>query len=584
MKFLKNLLAVILGVFVAMGLLSVLFLGIIGSLLPSEKPITVEPSTVLKISLTEPIAERTVKESFDIGSLLPIASAPVSTLGIYDAVRALDAAATDPNIKYIYISASGASSALSNLEEIRGALERCRNAGVPIVSYGVNFSMGEYYLASVADRIYADEFGMNDIRGISGNIIFLKDILDRVGVDVQLIRHGKYKSAGEQFVARDISEANREQNEAMMNAMWETVAGSICYSRGLSMKDLDRLVNGLEINTAEEMLAANLVDEVCTMSEIENTLASMAGKEKLEDVKMLTLSEYASAVVKPNFKAKQKIAVIYADGQINLSGDGITYQSLVPEIQKVRRDSTVKAVVLRVNSPGGAVQPAEIIRTELELLQEVKPLIVSYGSYAASGGYWISAGADKIYADNTTLTGSIGVFSLIPSGEKVAREKLHLNPVTIKTHKHADMYSMFRKMDAKEVETSQQQVEMIYDRFVTIVAEGRGMTKESVDRIAQGRVWCGNEALEIGLVNEIGGLKDAVEYAAVAAGTDDYRVVEYPAVKNTVTKLMENVNSANALAGMFSSAPEELAMKLFRQLLPEPGIYAMMPYTIVFDK
>lgn len=583
MKFLKNLLAVILGVFVAMGLLFVVFLGIIGSMLPSEKPVAVEPSTVLRISLATTVAERTVKESFDFGSLVPMASAPTSTIGIYDAVRAIDAAAADPNIKYIYIQASGASASISNLEEMRAALERYRMAGKAVICYGTNFSMGEYYLASVADKIYADVFASNNILGISGNIIYLKDILDKVGVDVQLIRHGKYKSAGEQFIANDISEANREQNEAMMNALWKTVSESISEARGIALQDLDMMVNGLEINTAEEMLEAGLIDEVCTMSEMEGNLAVFAGKEKFEDVKMLGLSDYAGVAVKPNFKAKGKIAVIYADGQINNSGEGITYQSLVPEIQKVRKDSSVKAVVLRVNSPGGSVQPAEIIRTELELLQNVKPLIVSYGSMAASGGYWISAGADKIYSDNTTLTGSIGVFSMIPSGEKAVREKLHLNPVTIRTHKHADMYSPFRKMDGREVEAAQEQVEIIYDKFVSIVSEGRGMTKEDVDKIAQGRVWCGNEALEIGLVNEIGGIKDAVEYAAVAADLSQYRVVEYPAVKNTMARIMENMNSASALAGAFSSSPEELVRTLYEHMLPEPGVYAMTPYMVLWN-
>lgn len=585
MKFLKTFLAVILGVFVAFGLLTFVFFGVFGSLLPAEEQVIVEPSSILKINLSESISERTVEEPFDISSVMPsmLASAPSASVGIYDAVRALDAAANDGNIKFIYISASGASAPIAYLEEMRSALIRCKVAGKAIIAYGTNFSMGEYYLASVADKIYADEFASNSILGVSTTIIFLKDILDRLGVDVQLIRHGKYKSAGEQFIAKNISDANREQNEAMMNALWKTISEGVCSARGIDAAKFDRMVDNLEITTAKQMQDAGLVDSICTMDVMRNILTALSGKEKYDNVKMLSLSKYAKAVVKNNYKAKDKIAILYADGQINNSGEGITYQSLVPEIEKIRKDESIKAVVLRVNSPGGSVQPAEIIRTELELLQSEKPLIVSYGTMAASGGYWISAGADKIYSNSSTLTGSIGVFSMIPSGEKVMRDKLHVNPVTLKSHKHADMYSIMRALDNREVEVAQSSVEMIYDRFVSIVAEGRGMTVSNVDAIAQGRVWCGNEALEIGLVNEIGGIKDAVEYAVIAAGIEDYRLVEYPVVKNTITKLMEKVNGAAVWATSFTANPEEVFMDMFRQIVPEPGIYARLPFVYLSE-
>lgn len=585
MNFLKTFLAVILGVFVAFGLFVFVFFGIIGSMMPAEEQVVVEPSSVLRIDLSESISERTLEEPFDFSSLMPsmLSSGATTSLGIYDAVRALDAAATDSNIKFIYISASGASAPIAYLEEMRSALERCKAAGKAIIAYGMNFSTGEYYLASVADKIYADEFASNGIIGTSTTIIFLKDILDRLGVNVQLIRHGKYKSAGEQFIAKNISEANREQNEAMVNALWKTVSDGICSGRGIDAAKLDRMVDNLEISTVQQMKEAGLVDSICTLDAMKNTLASLSGKDEYDDINMLGLGKYAKAAVKNNYKAKDKVAILYADGQINNEGEGITYQSLVPEIENIRKDESVKAVVLRVNSPGGSVQPAEIIRTELELLQAEKPLIVSYGTMAASGGYWISAGADKIYSNNSTLTGSIGVFSMIPSGEKVLREKLHVNPVTVKSHKHADMYSIMRALDNREVEVAQAQIETIYDRFVSIVAEGRGMTPADVDAIAQGRVWCGNEAIGIGLVNEIGGIKDAVEYAAIAAGVSDYRLVEYPVVKNSMTKLMEQLNGAAALASSFSANPEEAFMAMYKQALPEPGVYARLPYIYLYE-
>lgn len=582
MKFLKSLLAAILGSFIALGLLFLLAIGMIGALMPAEETVSVAPSSVLKIDLGSTIGEQTVSDPLDLSSIVPYAGS-TSSIGILDAVRAIDYAATDPAIKFIYLTNCGYSSGLAYMEELRGALERFRTSGKPVIAYGDNFSFGGYYIASVADKIYADEFASNNILGVATSIIFLKDILDRFGVKMQLIRHGKYKSAGEQFIASDISEANREQNQAMVDALWQAAAGSICESREISLTDLDRMVNNLELNTAYDMLDAGLVDELCTVNGMEENLRTLAGAEKLKDVKMISLDKYIKARIKTNFKAKDKIAIIYADGQINPNGsDGITEDKFQPIIRDIRADSSIKAVVLRVNSPGGSVQPAEIIRTELELLQQEKPLIVSYGTMAASGGYWISAGADKIYSNSTTLTGSIGVFSMIPSLEKTFKDIAHVNPVTVRSHRHADMGSMTRSLDREETAAFQEQVEMIYDHFINIVAEGRGLTPERVDEIAQGRVWCGSEALGIDLVNEIGGLKDALDYAAVSAGLEDYRIEAYPKVKNSLDKLMEGLSSAETAIGAFSD-PEQLMQSLFESVKAEKGIYARVPYIYCFE-
>ncbi len=583
MKFLKSLLAAILGSFIALGLLFLLAIGMIGALMPTEETVSVAPSSVLKIDLGSTIGEQTVSDPLDLSSIVPYAGS-TSSIGILDAVRAIDYAATDPAIKFIYLTNCGYSSGLAYMEELRGAVERFRTSGKPVIAYGENFSFGGYYLASAADKIYADEFASNNILGVATTIIFLKDILDRFGVEMQLIRHGKYKSAGEQFIASDISEANREQNQAMVDALWQAAAGSICESRGIALSDLDRMVNNLELNTAQDMIEAGLVDELRTVNGMEQELVTLSGAEKLKDVKMITLDKYIKARIKTDYKAKEKIAIIYADGQINPDGssEGITADKFQPIIRDIRADSSVKAVVLRVNSPGGSVQPAEIIRTELELLQQDKPLIVSYGTMAASGGYWISAGADKIYSNNTTLTGSIGVFSMLPSMEKTFKEIAHVNPVTIRSHRHADMGSMTRKLDRQEVAAFQAQVEMIYDHFINIVAEGRGLTPERVDEIAQGRVWCGNEALGIDLVNEIGGIKDALDYAAVAAGLDSYRIEAWPKAKNSLDKLMEGLNSASTAMETFSD-PEQLMESLFQSVKAEKGIYARVPYIYCFE-
>lgn len=578
----ENLLAALLGCFIALGLLFLLAVGMIGALMPAEETVTVAPSSILRIELSSTIGEQTVSDPLDLSSVLPV-STGASSIGILDAVRAIDYAATDPAIKFIYLTDCGYSSGISYMEELRGALERFRASGKPVIAYGDNFSFGGYYLASVADKIYADEFASNNILGVATTIIFLKDVLDRFGVEMQLIRHGKYKSAGEQFIASDISEANREQNQAMVDALWKAAAGSICESREISLTDLDRMVNNLELNTAQDMVDAGLVDELCTVNGMEENLRTLAGAEKLKDVKMITLDKYIKARIKTNYKAKDKIAIIYADGQINPNGsDGITEETFQPIIRDLRADSSVKAVVLRVNSPGGSVQPAEIIRTELELLQQEKPLIVSYGTMAASGGYWISAGADKIYSNSTTLTGSIGVFSMLPSLEKTFKDIAHVNPVTVRSHSHADMGSMTRKLNRQEVAAYQEQVEMIYDHFINIVAEGRGMTPERVDEIAQGRVWCGSEALDINLVNEIGGLKEALDYAAVSAGLDNYRIESWPKVRTSLDKLMEGLGTASAAVETFSD-PEQLMENLFQSVRAEKGIYARVPYIYCFE-
>ena len=582
MKFLKSLLAALLGCFIALGLLFLLAVGMIGALMPAEETVTVAPSSILRIELSSPIGEQTVSDPLDLSSVLPVSTGS-SSVGILDAVRAIDYAATDPAIKFIYLTDCGYSSGISYMEELRGAIERFRASGKPVIAYGDNFSFGGYYLASVADKIYADEFASNNILGVATTIVFLKDVLDRFGVEMQLIRHGKYKSAGEQFIASDISEANREQNQAMVDALWQAAAGNICESRGISLTDLDRMVNNLELNTAQDMVEAGLVDELCTVNGMEENLRTLAGAEKLKDVKMIPLDKYIKARIKTNYKAKDKIAIIYADGQINPNGsDGITEEKFQPIIRDLRADSSVKAVVLRVNSPGGSVQPAEIIRTELELLQQEKPLIVSYGTMAASGGYWISAGADKIYSNSTTLTGSIGVFSMLPSLEKTFKDIARVNPVTVRSHAHADMGSMTRKLDRQETAAFQEQVEMIYDHFINLVAEGRGMTPARVDEIAQGRVWCGSEALGIGLVNEIGGLKDALDYAAVSADLKDYRIEAWPKVKNSLEKLMEGFGSASTAVESFSD-PEKFMETLFKSIKAEKGIYARVPYIYYFE-
>ena len=305
MKFLRNLLAAVLGSFIALGLLFLLAIGMLGALMPAEETVSVAPSSILRIDLASSIGEQTVSDPLDLSSIVPYTSSSES-VGILDAVRAIDYAATDPAIKFIYLTNCGHTSGLAYMEELRSALERFRTSGKPVIAYGDNFSFGGYYLASVADKIYADEFASNNILGMATTIIFLKDILDRFGVEMQLIRHGKYKSAGEQFIASDISAANREQNQAMVDALWQAAAGSICKSRGITLSDLDRMVNNLELNTAQDMIDAGLVDELLTVNGMEQELVTLSGADGIKNVKMISLDKYIKARIKTDYKTKDK--------------------------------------------------------------------------------------------------------------------------------------------------------------------------------------------------------------------------------------------------------------------------------------
>lgn len=516
-------------------------------------------------------------------------SGSASTLGIYNAVNAINTAAQDPAVKFIYMTPDPASGGLAQIEEFRKALSNFRASGKAIVSYIENPTNAGYYLASVSDKIYMTSLdgGMSMFNGISSQMIFLKDILDRLGVNVQLIRHGKYKSAGEMYVRSSSSKENLEQNTAMVNSMWDSWATEIAASREITTDQLDALLNNLELNFPSDWLEHGLVDELYTREQLDQQLCDLFVADDIKDVKTISLTDYATLKNTVNYKAKEKVAVIYAEGNIV---DGNANQQVAGDrfaqiISDVRKDTTVKAVVLRVNSPGGSVLASEKIKAELDLLQERVPVIASYGDYAASGGYWISAGCDKIYSDATTLTGSIGVFSMIPDVGGTIKDKLHVTITPVNSNAHADMYNGLRALDTREVAYMQASVEKIYSKFTEIVSEGREIPVARVDEIAQGRVWTGAEALEIGLVDEIGTLEDAIKYAALCiegvTGVNDVQIASYPKPQTTIEMLME---SFGASAGVFAGTPLESVEKAFKDVsATETGkAYARLPYEISF--
>ena len=585
--FLKMTLAVLAGLFIAGILGFMLFFGFIGTLasLGSSTP-AMPRSGVLFMDMSRiSIAEQTQETD----PMAMIQGQDISIIGLWDAVKAIEKAASDPAVQCIYLKADGLSAGgIAPVEELRQALGDFRLSGKPVVAYTENPGTGSYYLASVADKIYMGSYkgGSNMMVGVGTQMIFLKDLLDKLGVNVQLIRHGKFKSAGEMYIKSRPSEENLLQTREMVNSMWDGMAESICSSREISRGELDGMIDGLRLNTPEDFLACRLVDELLTKEELKEKITVLAKESRYEDVKFISLSDYVNINAQTVTKARRKIAIIFAEGEII---DGYDKQEVAGDrfagiISSVRADSTVKAVVLRVASPGGSVAASEKIRTEIDLLRKVKPVIASYGNYAASGGYWISNSCDKIFSDKSTLTGSIGVFSMIPDLSGTAEKVFHVGVTNVGSSRHSDMYSLTRPLDAEETAYMQRSVDDIYEAFLENVSAGRGMDKAEIDEIAQGRVWTGSDALKIGLVDEIGTLADAVRYAAIAAGDAEsdlstWNIAAYPKPMTTLDIILENLTgSTDALAG----TPFESVGRAFRSwdAASTGKVYARMPYIL----
>ena len=589
-EFVKMMLAVICAFIVMQIVGFLLFFIMIGSMAALGSGKTVLPREgVLDIDMSQfTLGEQTQDEPFSPSvSLLGLSATDGPTVGLWDAVQAIEAAAADPGIKYILLRADAASGGYSSMEELRAALAEFRKSGKAVVAYTENPTCGTYYLSSVADKIYMTSYhgGSPQMTGISSQMIFLKDILDKVGVNVQLIRHGKYKSAGEMYVRNAPSAENREQYQVMVNSLWKTVSETTAESRDIPVERLNALIDDLTLKFPEDFLANGLVDELLDHEGLVNKLCSLAQVEKAEDLHLVSLLDYVDAKVN-RLRGKENVAILFADGEIVEGNDyaDIASGRFVAEIDKIRKDKSVKAVVLRVNSPGGSVIASEKIRTALKLLMAEKPVVASYGNYAASGGYWISAGAQKIYSDATCLTGSIGVFSMIPEFSKTAG-KVGVNLVTVGSNKHSDMFSLMRPFDAEETASLQADVEDIYERFVGVVSEGRSLEKQAVDDMGQGRVWVGTDALGLGLVDEIGGLREAVDYAASLAGylsKGDYHVVTYPAQLSQTEQLLDLLYGNKEAPSILAGTPFEALGKSFGQLREnEPArLYARLPYDI----
>ena len=587
--FVKMLLAVLAGMLLFSVVWTVMIFSFIGSVatLTSSQTPTVPKEGVLYMDLsTIELSEQ--ETPFDISSFLR-SRETLTSIGILDAVNAVNAAAADPGVKFIYLRPDGLSAGLAQAEELRTALRHFRESGKAIIAYTENPSNGSYFLASVADKVYVSSAhgASNYLLGISSQMYFLKDILDRLGVNMQLIRHGKYKSAGEMYIKDHISPENYEQNKVMIDSIWETFAKEIAASRGISVEKFNSLIDNLELVDSEDLVENGLADEALSREQRVEKICNLYMTDDIKKVNFIPFEDYAAVKAAAKKITGDQIAVIYADGEIiegTSNGQAIQGDAFSEMVAGVRKDPKVKAVVLRVSSPGGSVLASDKIRQELDLLAAEKPLIASYGAYAASGGYWISSGCKYIYSDATTLTGSIGVFSLIPDFGGAVKNLAHVNMAFINSNRHSDMYSGMRALDSEEIDYMQKSVEDIYGRFTGLVADSRNLRQTYVDSIAQGRVWTGADAVKIGLVDEIGGLEDAIARAAaeVDGFPGDFAVVGYPAPLTTMEMLIASFEPVKTPV-IFAGTPLENVEKTLRSALEvnTGRVYARMPYEYV---
>ena len=586
-KFFKTTLAYALALVIAGLVLPIVGLGIVaGIAAASGESGDIENNSVLFLDLNGIIEERAVENPF--ASML---NDELKTYGLDDIIAAIKEAKKNESIKGIYLQAGaveGASGA--SLEEIRGELASFKESGKFIVAYGDQYSQELYYLATVADKLILNPQGSIGWHGLASTPVFYKDLLEKIGVEMQVFKVGTYKSAVEPFIATEMSDANREQLTEMLDSTWDELLTAVSASRGVSKEKLDDYADRfMDFCPADEYVACGMVDTLLYKDGVHAYLKSLTGVDGDDDLNLVTM-EVMKERVKLNRKIedaadKCKIAVFYAFGEIDGSAssldEGINSKKVIKELRGLREDDDVKAVVLRVNSPGGSAYGSEQIWREVTLLKAVKPVVVSMGDYAASGGYYISCAADCIVANPTTLTGSIGIFGVIPSAEKLLKEKIGLGFDVVKTNPMADLGSLSRTFRPEEKAVLQNYVNNGYDLFLKRCADGRGVAVEDIAKIAEGRVWTGRKAKEIGLVDELGDLDKAVAIAAQKAGLADYSVKAYPETKELVEKLMDTKKedymetmAREALGGYYSG------FKFLRNIGNCDHIQARLPFEL----
>ncbi|MFP3859822.1 MAG: signal peptide peptidase SppA [Bacteroidales bacterium] len=583
-SFFKYTLASLVGVIIAGLLFFLIFFTSISIMLSKQdKPVEINPNTVLKVKLDNIIMDRNPKSpfgNFDFQSFKPQPS-----LGLNEILANIEKAGKDDNIEGIYLELTAIPAGMATIEEIREALIKFKETGKFIIAYSDNYVQTSYYLASVADKIYVNPAGRINLTGLNSQVMFFKEALDKLGIEPQIIRHGKFKSAIEPFTRNEMSEENRTQIMEYVSDLWSTMAEGIEEFRGIDNEKINELADNLSLETAEIALEQKFVDGLKYKDEILGELKDSSKTDK-DDVDFVNLNKYNRVPEIKDYKglATDKIAVVYAMGSV-IMGEGeegsIGSDRISRAIREARKDSTIKAIVFRVNSGGGSALASEVIWRELKLASETKPVIASLGDVAASGGYYIVAPADTIVANPNTITGSIGVFGIIPNVKELMNDKLGIYLDVAKTNKHSDIGNPFRSLTDYEKQVIKNGIEDVYDNFVGRVADGRNMTKEEVDEIGQGRVWSGIDAKNIGLVDLFGGLDKAIEIAGEKAKIEKYRVVELPELKDPFDQFMKQIKGGAKTRIIKNALGDEYTYyEQLEEVKNMSGIQARIPYKI----
>jgi protease-4 len=586
MRFLGNVLATIVGLFV---FLMLFFFGIIliaAVFGGDSEEVSVKSDSVIELKLENIKNDYAGKYKDPWVTIL----ADGEKVGVSDIINAIESAKTDSEIKGISILNNESELGIAQRKALRDALEDFMKSGKFVMAYANSYSQKEYYLNSVANSVYINPVGDFDFKGLSAELMFFKDLQEKSGIKMEVIRHGKYKSAVEPFLDNKMSEDNREQMMSLLNSVWSSILTDISKSRNISVAKLNEIANGLLARTPEMAKAEKLVDVIAYEDVYHDAIRKKLKVDADEDYNKISILDYARkvATTSESNSSHDKIAVIYAQGEImsgegdvNTIGEGSMNRSLI----EARKDKNVKAVVLRINSPGGNALTSDLIWREIELTKKVKPVVVSMGNYAASGGYYIACNANKIFAESNTITGSIGVFGILPNFTQLAT-KIGIHTEQVRTNENASEYSPFVPMDEKFKTVTQESVEKIYKTFVSHVASGRKMTLAQVDSVGQGRVWSGEQALKIGLVDKIGGLDDAIKEAASLAKTKTYSTLNFPEYEKDMNDVFRNFPFAKSKESFIKEELGEETYRLMEQIKKvqaRKGIQAMMLFEITIQ-
>ncbi|NRS87356.1 protease-4 [Flavobacterium sp. 7E] len=586
MKFLGNVLATIIGLFVFCMLFffGILFIGAIFG--GDSEGVTVKENSVIELDLKNVTYDYAGKYEDPWVNIF----SEKEKVGLTDIIAAIATAKSDSSIKGISILNNESQLGMAQSKEIRDALEDFKKSGKFIMAYANMYSQKEYYINSVANTIYINPVGDMDFKGLSSEVMFYKDLQEKSGIKMEVIRHGKYKSAVEPFLENEMSDANREQVTALLNSVWTSITSDISKSRKISVAKLNEIADGLLARTPEMAKAQKMIDVIAYEDVYHNDIKKALKVDKDKDYNKVSILEYTKKILttSQSSESSNQIAIIYAQGEIQ-SGEGdvntIGEGSMRRSLQEAREDKNIKAIVLRIDSPGGNALTSDLIWREVELTKKVKPVVVSMGNYAASGGYYIACNASKIFAENNTITGSIGVFGILPNfSQLTSRIGIHVEQVN--TNKNSARYSPFVPLDENLKAVTLEGVEHIYKTFVTHVAEGRKMTFDQVDAIAQGRVWSGSEAIKIGLVDKIGGLDDAIKEAASLSKIKTYSTQNFPEYKKDFNDMLSSLPFTKTKESFIKEEIGEenyILMQKVKKMQAQKGIQALMPYEITIN-